>query len=111
MGIADNTIVVFTADHGHSLGEHDYWYTHGEFLYDASMSIPLIIKAPGQLEAGEIVEDQVRSIDVMPTAGLADVRHTGQMDGVDLQRSEQVPPSWRLTSPTSSGIDGATSRA
>ena len=95
MGIADNTIVVFTADHGHSLGEHDYWYHHGEFLYDASMSIPLIIKAPGQLEAGGIVEDQVRSIDVMPTLlGLADVRHTGpEMDGVDLRTERADPPS------------------
>ena len=98
MGIADNTIVVFTADHGHSLGEHDYWYHHGEFLYDASMSIPLIIKAPGQLEAGGIVEDQVRSIDVMPTLlGLADVRHTGpEMDGVDL-RTERAGPAFLET--------------
>ena len=98
MGIADNTIVVFTADHGHSLGEHDYWYHHGEFLYDASMSIPLIIKAPGQLEAGGIVEDQVRSIDVMPTLlGLADIRHTGpEMDGVDL-RTERAGPAFLET--------------
>jgi len=98
MGIADNTIVVFTADHGHSLGEHDYWYHHGEFLYDASMSIPLIIKAPGQLEAGGVVEDQVRSIDVMPTLlGLAGVSHDGpEMDGVDL-RTERAGPAFLET--------------
>jgi len=86
MGVADNTIVVFTADHGHSLGEHDYWYHHGEFLYDVSMSIPLIIKAPGQLTSGAVVDDQVRSIDVMPTllalTGTTDSEHT--MDGVNL---------------------------
>lgn len=98
MGIADNTIVVFTADHGHSLGEHDYWYHHGEFLYDASMSIPLIIKATGQLEAGGVVEDQVRSIDVMPTLlGLTGVSHVGpEMDGVDL-RSERAGPAFMET--------------
>ncbi len=91
LGIADNTIIVFTADHGHSLGEHDYWYHHGEFLYDASMSIPLIIKAPGQLEGGSVVEDQVRSIDVMPTllslAGLDPI----ESDGVDLTSTRAGP--------------------
>ena len=85
MGVADNTIVIFTADHGHSLGEHDYWYHHGEFLYDASMSIPLIIKAPGMLEAGAVNTDPVRSIDVMPTVlGMADIA-IPESDGVDLR--------------------------
>jgi arylsulfatase A-like enzyme len=91
LGIADNTIVVFTADHGHSLGEHDYWYHHGEFLYDASMSIPLLIKAPGQLEAGGVVQDQVRSIDVMPTLlSLTGVTGEG-FDGVDLTKERAGP--------------------
>jgi len=98
MGVADNTIVVFTADHGHSLGEHDYWYHHGEFLYDPSMSIPLLIKAPGQLQAGGVVEDQVRSIDVMPTllalTGTAD--SAPKMDGVNLL-SERPGPAFMET--------------
>ena len=86
MGVSDNTIVVFTADHGHSLGEHDYWYHHGEFLYDVSMSIPLIIKAPGQLQSGAVVKDQVRSIDVMPTLlALTDTADAElSMDGANL---------------------------
>lgn len=91
MGIADNTIIVFTADHGHSLGEHDYWYHHGEFLYDASMSIPLIIKAPGKLAAGAVEDDQVRSIDVMPTLlGMAGVSGP-ETDGVDLTKERPGP--------------------
>jgi len=96
MGIADNTIVVFTADHGHSLGEHNYWYHHGEFLYDASMSIPLIIKAPGKLAAGAVEEDQVRSIDVMPTLlGMAGVE-APEMDGVNLL-TERAGPAFMET--------------
>jgi len=83
MGIADNTIVVFTADHGHSLGEHNYWYHHGEFLYEPSTRIPLLLKAPGQIDPGTTVEGQVRSIDVMPTLlGLMGVE-SPQTDGVD----------------------------
>jgi arylsulfatase A-like enzyme len=93
MGIADNTIVVFTADHGHSLGEHDYWYHHGEFLYDASTSIPLLIKAPGQIEPGTVVDDQVRSIDVMPTllglTGITD--NVPTTDGVNLMTERPGP--------------------
>ena len=91
LGIADNTIIVFTADHGHSLGEHDYWYHHGEFLYDASMSIPLIIKAPGQLEGGAVVEDQVRSIDVMPTLLALTGVDAVESDGVDLTTTRAGP--------------------
>jgi len=91
LGIADNTIIVFTADHGHSLGEHDYWYHHGEFLYDASMSIPLLIKAPGQLEAGGVVEDQVRSIDVMPTLLSLTGVEAQDVDGVDLSQERAGP--------------------
>ena len=91
LGIADNTIIVFTADHGHSLGEHDYWYHHGEFLYDASMSIPLIIKAPGQLEGGAVVEDQVRSIDVMPTLLSLTGIEPIESDGVDLTSTRAGP--------------------
>ncbi len=83
MGIADNTIVVFTADHGHSLGEHDYWYHHGEFLYEASTRIPLLLRAPGQVKPGTVVDGQVRSIDVMPTLlGLAGV-DAPETDGVN----------------------------
>jgi len=91
MGIADNTIVVFTADHGHSLGEHNYWYHHGEFLYEPSMAIPLFIKAPGQLQAGAVVKDQVRSIDVMPTLLALTGVDTPKMDGVDLSTHRAGP--------------------
>ena len=110
MGIADNTIVVFTADHGHSLGEHDYWY-HRRVPYDASMSIPLIIKAPDS-EAGGIVEDQVRSIDGMPTLQVSRTsatraqRWTQQTcDGASRSRLLETDISYFK------GIDGATSWA
>jgi arylsulfatase A-like enzyme len=93
MDIADNTIVVFTADHGHSLGEHNYWYHHGEFLYEASTRIPLLLKAPGKIAAGTVVEGQVRSIDVMPTIlGLAGLsKEAPEMDGVDALNAQPGP--------------------
>ncbi len=80
-GKAKDTLVVFTADHGHHLGDHGYYYHHGEFLYEPGMRIPLVMRWPGQIEAGSTVDYQVRSIDIMPTVlGLLGIKHKG-MDG------------------------------
>jgi len=64
-GFAERTLVVLMADHGESLGDHGE-FTHGVFLYDSTMHIPLIVAGPG-LPAGKVISRQVRSIDVMPT--------------------------------------------
>ena len=60
------TIVAFTADHGESLTEHDLLFDHGDFLYDASLLVPLVVAGPG-LPAGERVPCQVSGIDLAPT--------------------------------------------
>ena len=49
--VRDRTLVVITSDHGESLGEHDYYFDHGENLFDPSMRIPLLVAGPG-VEAG-----------------------------------------------------------
>ncbi len=59
------TLAVLLADHGESLGDHGE-YTHGVFLYDSTVHIPLIFVGPG-VPAGRTVPQQVRSIDVLPT--------------------------------------------
>ncbi len=63
-GRLDRTVVAALADHGEMLGEHGE-PTHGFFVYDAAVRIPLVIAAPGV--APRVVEDQVRIVDVMPT--------------------------------------------
>ena len=63
--LQERTLVVLLADHGESLGEHGE-YTHGVFLYDSTVHIPLIFAGPG-VPGGRIVPQQVRSIDVLPT--------------------------------------------
>ncbi len=45
-GVYDNAIIVVTGDHGEGLGEHGE-DTHGLFLYDSTLHIPLIVKMPG----------------------------------------------------------------
>ena len=58
------TIVVVTADHGESLGDHGE-PDHGFFLYDATLHVPLIVAGKGVQP--RVVSEQVRSIDVTPT--------------------------------------------
>ncbi len=45
--VRERTMVVLTSDHGESLGEHDYYFDHGENLFDPSLRIPLIAALPG----------------------------------------------------------------
>jgi len=87
LGLTENTIVAFTADHGHALGEHRYFFHHGEFLYEDSVRIPLILKWPGHIPAGFEVTDQVRSIDLAPTLlQLAGLPQLAESDGRSLHR-------------------------
>jgi tetratricopeptide (TPR) repeat protein len=68
----EETIVVVTADHGESLGEHQE-QQHGFFVYDGVTQVPLIIAGPGIVSRA--TADQVRIVDIMPTvleaAGIA----------------------------------------
>jgi len=65
LGLTPRTLIVAMADHGESLGEHGE-LTHGVFLYESTTRVPLIMAGPG-VPAGKVIEEQARSIDVMPT--------------------------------------------
>ncbi|MGH9388919.1 MAG: tetratricopeptide repeat protein, partial [Vicinamibacteria bacterium] len=65
--LEDDTLVIFIGDHGESLGQHEE-NTHGFFIYDATMHVPFLLKAPyRQIRAGMRIPAQVRNIDLMPT--------------------------------------------
>ena len=65
--LEDDTLVVFIGDHGESLGQHEE-NTHGFFIYDATMHVPFLLKAPyRQIRAGQRISAQVRNVDLMPT--------------------------------------------
>lgn len=65
LGIADNTIVVFTSDHGEWLGEH-LRYGKGYPAHDCISRVPLILRGPG-LPEGRVVDAIVEAVDVVPT--------------------------------------------
>jgi arylsulfatase A-like enzyme/tetratricopeptide (TPR) repeat protein len=65
-GRLDRTLVAVTADHGESLGEHGE-LTHGLFVYDATLRVPLLLRLPGQVRAGLRSERVVSGVDLAPT--------------------------------------------
>ena len=65
-GLYDETLIAVMADHGESLGAHGE-NTHGVFLYDETLHVPLLIKLPASKSAGRHVEARVRLVDVAPT--------------------------------------------
>ena len=64
-GLADDTLVIVTADHGEELGQHnDFWF-HGNSVHEPVLHIPLIVKGPG-VRAGSC-DALVQNVDVMPS--------------------------------------------
>ena len=72
-GLADNTIVVFTADHGEMMGERGMWYK--QHFWEWSARIPLVVSGPGRWPAARIRQN-VSLVDLMPT--FLDVASDGE---------------------------------
>jgi arylsulfatase A-like enzyme len=101
-GLADNTLVVVTADHGESLGDHNYFFEHGRFPYDSCVRVPLIVRGPGTGAPGRILRSPVGLIDLAPTLlDLAGLPANPEAQGKSLRRllnGERVGSSrWAFT--------------
>ena len=65
LGLADDTLILFTADHGELLGDHGL-YLKGPTPYEGLLRVGLIAKGPG-VEAGRVVADPVSTVDLAAT--------------------------------------------
>ena len=65
-GVLDHTLVAVTADHGESLDEHGET-THGLFVYDSTLRVPLVLRLPGVVPAGLVSRHLVSGVDLAPT--------------------------------------------
>ena len=93
--LLEESVVVFTADHGEGLGEHDYWFAHGEHLTDPLTRVPLMIRSP--VLAPTTRADLASLLDVWPTvAGLLGVAVPDGLRGRDLTRVEAERVEARL---------------
>ena len=77
-GLLERTLVVLTADHGESLGDHGE-ATHAYFIYDATTHVPLIVRTPWGLRGRRAL--QTSSVDIMPT--VLDLLGLPAQEGID----------------------------
>jgi len=87
-GLADNTIVIFTSDHGFHLGEHNFWMKVS--LHEESVRVPLIIKVPGK--APKVCHSFVELLDLYPTISeLAGLKTSKHLQGKSLVKTINNP--------------------
>jgi arylsulfatase A-like enzyme len=96
-GIDDETLIIFTGDHGEGWGERyedpsimdTNFHLHGKLVYDEHTRVPLVIDDPsGEIE-DETIDEQVRHVDIVPT--LLDLLDVEQNSGWDLDGKSLVP--------------------
>lgn len=83
-GLAENTLVVVTADHGEGLTQHGAM-GHAVNVYEEAVHVPLLLRWPGVLPAGRKLAAPVAAIDVLPTLlAMLGVAHEDALGGRDL---------------------------
>ncbi len=100
LGLADDTIIVFTSDHGYHTGEHGLWQKRS--LFEESSRVPMLIVAPGMAGAGGVASSPVSHVDLFPTlAELCGVPKPENLQGQSLVPMLQDPGTagrgWALT--------------
>ncbi len=97
LGLEEDTIVVYTSDHGDMLGEHGLWQKF--VLYEASVGVPLIIRAPGVTPRGAVCDSPVSQVQLLATlAELCGVSLPSGLDTTSLAKS-LAEPATKLTAP------------
>ncbi len=87
-GLEDDTIVIFTSDHGYHLGEHDFWAKVS--LLDESSQVPLIIKVPGKKPA--VCHSLTELLDLYPTvSALCGLPSQLRLQGKDISKMFDDP--------------------
>lgn len=91
LGLEENTVVVFTSDHGEQFGAHGRVFKMT--FYDESARVPLLVRWPGKVPAGATCDAAMASPDLMPTLlGLAGLSVPKQVEGMDLAHLAQGKP-------------------
>jgi iduronate 2-sulfatase len=108
LGLAENTIIVFTSDHGYHMGEHGLWQKMS--LFEESARVPMLIVAPGLATKGGVAKSPVGQIDLFPTlAELCGVEAPSNVQGqslVAMLRDQSANGrGWAITQVTRGGGD------
>ena len=82
--LTENTLVIITADHGEGFLDHGS-FSHSNNLYDELIHVPVIMRLPPVLPAGEVFSGLVRLVDIMPTVfGILNIASDSVMQGASL---------------------------
>jgi iduronate 2-sulfatase len=100
LGLSENTIIVFTSDHGYHMGEHGLWQKMS--LFEESARVPLLIVAPGVAAKGAAAKSPISHIDLYPTlAELCGITPPSNVQGESLVPMLKDPSvtgrGWALT--------------
>lgn len=81
LGLAEDTLVVFVADHGESMAEHQVFYEH-HGLYETTVRVPFIMRWPGRIPANRRLPGILTHMDIAPTIlDAIDAEPADDMDG------------------------------
>ncbi len=98
-GLMDSSVIVFLADHGEDLYDHNQYIYHACSVYQSGLHVPLAFVAPGLLEEGAVVRQSVELMDVTPTVlDLIGVTPPDSLHGTSLVpylESTELPGSGR----------------
>lgn len=116
MGLDENSIVVFTSDHGEMFGAHGRRAKN--IFYEEAVRVPMLIRWPGCLERNSVRDCVVNTVDVMPTLlSLMGLPVPEEVEGCDLSRAVKGLEDWdegalmMCTGPTAAWGEGQEWRA
>ncbi|HET7294255.1 MAG TPA: sulfatase [Vicinamibacteria bacterium] len=96
-GLYDDALVIATSDHGESLGEHGWYFLHGNLVYQEQARVPLIVKWPRGTARGTRSSAPVELVDVAPTVASMLALPGFAADGQALRPSAGAAPRLRFT--------------
>lgn len=98
-GLTENTIIVYTSDQGFYLGEHG-WYDK-RWMYEESLRMPLVMRYPAVIPAGQVTDEMVLNLDFAPTfLDLAHIEIPEEIQGKPLRTiisGNNAPSDWRTS--------------
>ncbi len=86
LDLLDKTVIVFVADHGEEFHEHDRMF-HSHSVYGELTNVPLFFHWPGVIPAGAVIDETVRSVDIMPT-----VLELSRLRGPEVMQGQSLLP-------------------
>jgi len=95
-GVAENTIVIYTADQGYYLGEHGFF--DKRLMYEESLRMPFVIRYPNEVPSGKRSADLIQNIDFAPTLlDYAGINVPVDMQGMSFRQNltGKTPKDWR----------------